>query len=722
MRAKRLKLWSSMIAMVSNPVIWLPIIVATIPTCIYAQTIIPASTDIVVEKPIFAGQTLKPDATIEIKISRALTPKDGRIAICIGPLDLSQQTEAIDELNWRVKLQTNLPTGAQEVVVHLIRGNEWLDLARFPVTIEGTSDISSGEAKGDTPSKKFDPKFTVTVKGQIYEQSNGTVKPTNRARFQDISIAGALSYEAKPAGFELKSAANLTGVSRRNDTVRFANDANAADKLDLNDYKFELARGAGQLSLGHVSFGNHPMLLSNRDSRGLTGSLAITPWLDVSAAAMRATSIVGINDFFGLASVDHRILAGAVGIEMFPTKKGLLRAEFMLMDANATPQANVNQGQIPDTEKNRGYGIRLSAVDPNSRWKIDGFWARSRYVNPTSPELAQGSTLVEVRPETRDAYRLESSYQILKDIPWLGEKLPINLRTFAGYDYAEPLFKSLGAEFIADQQIAKYGMEWRVGEISLNVLGSRKNDNVSTIPTILKTGTYESGAQLTVPIGGLMAIVNKAEKADAIWPQLQLETRRTRQYTLRIPDGTNAKSSFWPDQLNFTHKLQLGWTFEKFSTGYSFEIGDQDNRQPDRERSDFLIHTHTINFDWKVTDRLAVLSSINRSRNFSYEKSQATYNNGGSLGVDWRFHDAWSLKTDYSKTIAYDSLNQQYSNNLTAAMQLTYKFSTDQLGRSVTGQAFMRAAYINNRALDSALARVLSGKQMLVQTGLSLNF
>ena len=133
----------------------------------------------------------------------------------------------------------------------------------------------------------------------------------------------------------------------------------------------------------------------------LTLGYAITPWLDVSASAIRATSIVGFDDLFGLATVDHRIYATTVGVELLAEKKGLLRSELMFMDAQAQPQANVNQGQIPDAEKSRGFGVRLLSTDPDGRWKADAMWARSRYVNPTHPDLAQGSTLVAVAGDAR---------------------------------------------------------------------------------------------------------------------------------------------------------------------------------------------------------------------------------------------------------------------------------------------------------------------------------
>jgi hypothetical protein len=659
------------------------------------------------------AQKLKRGDAIEIKLSRDVAPSEGQIAICVGPLDLSAQTKAVDANTFRAQASdAGLPIGTQEVNVHLIRGGEWIDIGKFSIEVEGETE------KGET-AKGFESRFTLNVKGQVHEKVSGTTKPSSRANFQDLNLANALSFEGKPLGFDLKSNANLTGASQRKEAVRFGVEANDAQKFDLNDYKLELARGDAKVTLGHLSYGNHSLLINNRESRGLSLGYTVTPWFDVSASAMRATSTVGFDDFFGLASVEHRIYATTAGFELAPSKKGLLRSELIFMDAKALPQSNIGQGQIPDAEQSRGVGVRLSSLDPDGRWKIDSLFARSRYVNPVHPELAQGSALVPVKPETRDAYQGEAAYSLVKNAAWFGDRWKTNVRMIANYAYSEPLFKSLGADFIADQRLFRYGTESKLGDIDLKFFSSRRNDNVKTIPTILKTGTYERDVHLAIPFPQLLGTSEKSANA---WPQVQLQTTRVHQYTLRIPDGTNARSSFWPDQMNRTHKAAFNWNYEPYTIGYNLEIARQDNRQPERERADFSINTHGLTLTWRVNEKLSLNGSINRSRNFSYEKTQATYNNGGTANIDWQVTDRWSVKLDYSKTIAYDSRDEQYSNVLSTAVQLLRKFEFEQLGRKWPGQVFVRAAYADNRALDGVVKQVLKGKQTLIQTGLSMNF
>ena len=68
--------------------------------------------DLKVEKPSFVGQTLKRNDKLEVRLSRALIPSDGHVAICIGPLDLSKQTKAIDAITFSAEpTGTVLPAG-----------------------------------------------------------------------------------------------------------------------------------------------------------------------------------------------------------------------------------------------------------------------------------------------------------------------------------------------------------------------------------------------------------------------------------------------------------------------------------------------------------------------------------------------------------------------------------------------------------------------------------
>jgi TonB dependent receptor len=656
---------------------------------------------------------------IVVQLSRPLLPSEGMLAICIGSVDLAAKTVKVDDTNYQVDLTgVKLMKGEQNLTLHAILGDKWADLASISIKTDSSID-ESAEKK-----KTFEARLTIGVKGQLTERVSGTSKISDRPRFQDLNVGIALNGKPQLMGSEAQLSMNLLGVSRRNEALSFGTEKQDASKLDLQDYRSDLALGDLKVSLGHQSLSGNPLLLADTSSRGVSANYAFSPQFDLNASAIRATSVVGFSDFFGLQNADHRIYSLGMGYEMFPSDKGLLRAELSMLDGKSEPQSQFNRGQIEDAERSKGIGVRLVTTDTQGRWKGDIFWARSKHVNPLDATLAQGADLVPVKPENRKAYSSEASYLLVKESKLFSDGMPLNVRGIVRYEYVDPLYKSLGASFIADQRKVRYTKEIRLGEINWNVSAGQRNDNVATIPTILKTGTYDWVSSLAIPLPNLFGTKNEdgQVKPAAHLPTVQLDSTRLRQYTLRIPDGTNAKSSFWPDQVNYQHKAGLNWSLEKSTIGYSFEYGHQDNRQTDRDSSDFVIRTHQLNTSYRFSEKLNLNLGANFSRNFSVEKQQLTSNIGAQLGIDWMMTDDWSVKFDYSSGIVRDSLNQQYSNSKNTSFQAVRKLPKTLLGSKIEGQAFVRLASTRIRALDTSVAQVLIGNRDSIQTGISVNF
>jgi hypothetical protein len=437
-----------------------------------------------------------------IKLSRSLTQAEGRLAVCIGALDLSNKTIKIDDASYEVDLTgVALASGAQSLTLHLLKPSRWTDLASL--------NISSEESAQENASKPFEAKFSVGLKGQMSERVSGTSKLSDRPKFQDATMGIALSAQPQWLGKDSRIAMNLLSVSRRNEALSFGTNADAASKLDMQDYRADLVMGAFKMIVGHQSIGAHPLILADKSSRGITGVLRLGERFDVSASAIRATSVIGFDDFVGLQDVDHRIYSLGIGFEVLPETKGMLRTELTLMDGKAEPQSQFNRGQIEDAERSKGVGLKVSTADSESRWRGDVFWARSKYVNPIDQTLAQGSDTVPVRPENRQAYTADFSYLLVKDAKLMGDKFPMNIRSIVRYEYSDPLFKSLGANFIADQRLVRYGTEIRLGELTFNLTAGRKNDNVTTIPTVLKTGTYDWVFTMAIPLGNVLSVAPK---------------------------------------------------------------------------------------------------------------------------------------------------------------------------------------------------------------------
>ena len=96
-------------------------------------------------------------------------------------------------------------------MVHLIRGDQWIDLAKFTVNVEGPASNDAG-----TPAKGSKKPLHHRHERAVAWRVSGTTKAGTRAQFQDLTT-GALNWEGKPLGWDTKTSANLTGVSKRSE-------------------------------------------------------------------------------------------------------------------------------------------------------------------------------------------------------------------------------------------------------------------------------------------------------------------------------------------------------------------------------------------------------------------------------------------------------------------------------------------------------------------------
>src|SRR6185436_5788405 len=102
--------------------------------------------------------------------------------------------------------------------------------------------------------------------------------------------------------------------------------------------------------------------------------------------------------------------------EFLPKRPNGLRLETSYMNGSLLPRTHFNQATVTDTERSRGWGLRLVASDPAQRLQLEGGFARSLFTNPADPLLNQGFQVVPVRATTRNAHYLDVSYQLLREL------------------------------------------------------------------------------------------------------------------------------------------------------------------------------------------------------------------------------------------------------------------------------------------------------------------
>ncbi len=95
------------------------------------------------------GQSLSPDGKLELQLSRALTKAENRLAILLGPTDVTALFTQKDKLLTYNGQIFPLPAGENRLTVYLVSvAEEWKELARFTFKV-----IDANAAEPSTPTK-----------------------------------------------------------------------------------------------------------------------------------------------------------------------------------------------------------------------------------------------------------------------------------------------------------------------------------------------------------------------------------------------------------------------------------------------------------------------------------------------------------------------------------------------------------------------------------------
>lgn len=658
-----------------------------------------------------------PGAPVVLRLDRAPTPSDGALAVFIGTTDVTALFRVVgNELVFSGR-EFSLATGEFPLVVWEVQGRLWRELHRG--TLRVASDTPPATAL-ESERKRITPTLDVSVKAQVRERVHGNGLRSARPTFSDVAMRGALAVDDTLGGVNAKGNASFVGTSFRGEALQFGARAAQAAKVDLADYRFDLGYGPAQLSVGHIGWGNHPLLLNSYSSRGLIGTVKLGQRFDVSLNAMNGTSMVGFDNFFGLAESRHRIHGAQIGVEADPAQPGWLRAELSYVDASMLARSNFNRGEIPDAEESTGFGVRLLARMFGGRLRTDFAFARNEYRPADDPQLSQGQSLMPLSASTRSARILDAAFDLVQG--WeFAEGLPLTLTPVLRYEQVQPLFKMLGASISADQRVRRAGVTGRLGAMQAQWSRSQREDNLDNIASLLKTRTESDEAALSVPLAELL----RARSAtDSVWPRLSLQWQDSRQFAVNAPDFavSGIQPSHRPDQANRTASASAAWSLGRYGINYSVNRARQDNRQPGRENADFvnLGHQFSLSVTWSETLNLS--AGANRTRQFSSEKQLAGYVNGATFGLEWRPRDPWTFSGNYAITRGDDSRDLALSRGHTLQTQLARRFTLPGLfGTPMQGQAFVRHALQSASNTDRSLGLQAAGRAWTINLGGSLS-
>ena len=231
-----------------------------------------------------------------------------------------------------------------------------------------------------------------------------------------MNMQASMKSDVARGPFNSQTQFDFVGASFQKEALRFGELGDRAPQVDLSSYLMQFQSGKMKYQSGHYSYGTLRHLMSGFSSRGMMMSFPVGKSGDFSLTAMNGSTIVGFGNFFGLDKRKHQLLSGTLGYELLPKRPGGLRVEAGLLDGWLLPVTGFTEGAINDAQRSQGVGFRLIASDPKQRYKFEGGFTRSKFLNPADPLLNQNANVREVPPITRNARYLDASAEILKDI------------------------------------------------------------------------------------------------------------------------------------------------------------------------------------------------------------------------------------------------------------------------------------------------------------------
>src|SRR5215475_1249022 len=468
-------------------------------------------------------QEVEPSFLLTFTLSRPLPATEGRLAVLIGQIDISNlltPTGDSDSLSYLPRILP-LPAGESPVKVFLVTpSGEWRELTQLTLRVKtpepdgaapgqtgGQSQAPAADAARTAAAKKysFTPSLTLGMKSQMAERHFPESNRPERPTFSDMTLQASLKSEMTNGWFSNQTQFDMAGSSFQKEALRFSSLGDDAPKVDLSSYLMQFQLSKTKLQAGSVTFGTNRQLIDSFGSRGLTLSIPIGKRADFSLAALNGTSIVGWDNFFGLDSRKHQILSATLGFEFIGQRPGGLRLEAGALSGSLLPISGFNQGVINDAEQSKGGSLRLLATDKSQRFKLDAGFTRSLFNNPADPLLNQNQPVVPVKETTRSARYVDASVALLKDLK-LSEKKKANLTLNVHHERVDPLFRSVAATTQADRLQNTVELTGAIDEITATVSYQRFNDNLANIPTLLKTLSQQYAAAVSIPLASLLQI------------------------------------------------------------------------------------------------------------------------------------------------------------------------------------------------------------------------
>lgn len=652
---------------------------------------------------------IRPGEGLELRLSRQLTPADGTLAVVIGDVEWTSLFNLDGQTLAYHGGAARLPQGESPVVLYLVTApNAWRQVASLRIRVTTPAGFEQ---------VTLTPAADVNDVGQAAESHAPASNAPARATFHDFTSHLGLTTEHVRGGIHVRTQTNVLAVSNQQQALRFAQSGNAAAKTDLADYAWSVGGPQVTASFGTANFNIERHLAPGFATRGISGTARFAR-VDVALAAVNGQSIVGLPNFLGVSTADNQVALGVVGAELVARRPRAARVEVSFVNGARLARPGFTQGQINDVLRSHGGGVRFVGSDSAQRLRVDTGYARSWSVNPDDPQLAQGLTLVAVKPKTSDADYLDTTYDLVRTAG-SPTKVPVTLTGSYRFERVDPLFSSVAAPQGVRSDLLQHtaGLDANVGRITGRVAQVWAHDNLRQVASILRTDTGVTTANVTVPTGAL-----GQSPADAVWwPVVSYGLTRSSQVGEDLPpNGGFVSPSQIPNQLNTVNTLGADWNLARVHVGYSLNHSFQDNRQPGRETSDFSNQAQQVALGLTPTAAFNVTVTFNRDGATNLELDRASHTIRGGLTVAWQMDAHSAVNATVNHTAIHDA-SAGPSDVSDANLQYSYGFRFHAArGQGPALRLFARWTWQSSSALDVFSGVTNDRRNWTINTGLTL--
>lgn len=655
-------------------------------------------------------QTLPSNAPLELRMPRALAAGE-RLAIFIDRTDVTALFTALpDRLVYRGD-DYPLPAGSHEVIVWLVSAEgAWKEIGRFP--------FKAVSRRGFLKSVVA-PAADLTGKGQLAESHRPDQNAPPRSSFHDATMQMTIRTEHERPSFVVRSEGQLTGVTFRNEAIRFNEKQGNAPLVDLSSYRVDLQRKSTVLSIGHLGYGSLRHLVNGFASRGVALKFGEGRPLSLQLAILNGSSIAGWDNFLGLGNDKHRMLGATAGAELIRTRPGALRLEATWFAGSLLPLSGFNQGSVQTADRSRGAGLRLQASTASQRFTIDAGVTGSRFSSAPDDEVESGIDVTPIPSRTRRAQYVDATMVVLRERRLWKRKTATSLTVAARHERIEPLFRSVGVALQSDLQSDGVDITWSLGPFTSQIGHTRTRDNLAGIASILTTKSERTALTLGAP---LAAVFGAAGSTALALPIVAVQVDQTHQFSTGVPPNSGFEEVNLPDQKSNNLQATLAWQIGRFQIGYRLGRTLQDNRQRGRERADFDAGTHAFSLGFTPGQRLNVTLELSREENESIEERKRDRTDRLGTNVSWMMFGQTALSGNVSHSLGSNSLGTSSQRGLDGFLELASGF---RLARGNTqkrqGRIFLRYADQRARSHDVVFGTRSDRQGATVTSGVTFN-